>query len=1141
MGDEREHRVGLERHLGRGRTTLVKQAFDDAAVLHIAREKAQRQPRRLAPAHAEAAVERSAGRRQQHVALAIKRQQAHVLQRLVVEIGEARFERAVIKATLDLDRGVRKDFQRHQRVHRQERIGDERRHRHRGRNNAKTEAAGKPLPHFGELLAQRILVGENALRPDQNAFAFRREALKARSLAVDQGDSQLMLELAHRFGQRRLRDIAGRCGAGVIALAGQSDEVAEMADVHKGTGIRRVSAAVATDTFGGAISPLPPAGEGGERRRAGRGLHHSLKLPPLLPRIRSGPSPRFAGRGDKSCGTEQEAIALLRRDPRRRIDRLDLGGAELELRNLAERIKLRIGQQVRRRFHISERDEHHAIRHRVVLAREQLDRAAARRHAHRIARLNAELLDRAARKLSDRRRLQRVEHSGSTRHRAGVPMLELAAGRKDERILRVRHFVRRLKLRRDKLREAARAREAVVEHDIAARHVRPIDRIGDGVLARDAIPGDVVQRRHHRRHLVEHLADMLVVPAAPEPVGNLGDDPEILARVARQRDRGAAHLHLAVGVGHRAVLLRPAGGRQHDVGINRGLGEEEILHHEMLEMRQRLAGVVEVRVRHRRVLALDVHALDLVGVDRVHDLDDGFATLRRQLHAPRLFVLGADVRILDRLVVGEEHRDQTRVGRALHVVLAAQRMQTRTRTADLAGDERERNETARVVGAVRVLRHAHAPEDDRAFGAGIGARHFTKCVGVDAADRRHFLGRELLDVFLPGVEALDVGLDVLLVVELFLDDHVQHGVEHRNVRAVLELHHLPGVALHRRAARVHDDELGATLRRLLEEGGSDRVVLGRVRADHDDQLGILALVEGGGHRRRADAFEQRRHRRGVAEARAMVDVVGAEAGADQLLEQVRLFIRTLGGAEAGQRVGAVAVADCLEARSGTIERLFPGGLAEVRPRIRRIDELVRHLRHAVLADHRLQQALRIGDVIEAEAALHAEPVGIRRAVLADDGDDLVVLDLVGELAADAAVRADRVHRAVGLAEIDVVLVDHRRGHQRAGRARLHAFTAGDAGRLAHRVVKVEHDLLVVAAEGHADDIVDLHFAAGTDAEIAVDAGVEVHRHRDVAAVRRRHFVLLALREAAGFDLLPVDDLPELGVRIVRDLHRRLVG
>ena len=145
----------------------------------------------------------------------------------------------------------------------------------------------------------------------------------------------------------------------------------------------------------------------------------------------------------------------------------------------------------------------------------------------------------------------------------------------------------------------------------------------------------------------------------------------------------------------------------------------------------------------------------------------------------------------------------------------------------------------------------------------------------------------------------------------------------------------------------------------------------------------------------------------------MIDIVGAEAGAHQLLEQIGLFVRALGRAEAGERARAVAVADFLQAGGGAFHRLLPGRLAEMRQRVRRIDQIVGSFGDAVLADHRLHQALRIGDVVEAEAALDAEPVLVGRAVRAGDRDELVVLDLVGELAADAAIRADAVDRAVG--------------------------------------------------------------------------------------------------------------------------------
>ena len=80
------------------------------------------------------------------------------------------------------------------------------------------------------------------------------------------------------------------------------------------------------------------------------------------------------------------------------------------------------------------------------------------------------------------------------------------------------------------------------------------------------------------------------------------------------------------------------------------------------------------------------------------------------------------LRILDRLVVRIDHRDEAGVGRALNVVLAAQRMQAGARAADLAGDQRQRDQAARVVGAVDVLGNPHAPEDDRGLGGGVGAR-----------------------------------------------------------------------------------------------------------------------------------------------------------------------------------------------------------------------------------------------------------------------------------------------------------------------------------------------------------------------------------------------------------------------------------
>ena len=413
-----------------------------------------------------------------------------------------------------------------------------------------------------------------------------------------------------------------------------------------------------------------------------------------------------------------------------------------------------------------------------------------------------------------------------------------------------------------------------------------------------------------------------------------------------------------------------------------------------------------------------------------------------------------------------------------------------------------------------------------------------KRIGGNAADRRHLLGRELLDVLGEGFEVCGLRLDVLPVVKPFGHDRVENAVEHRDVGAGLELQHVGGVALERLAARIHDDELRAALGRLLEEGGGDRMVLGRIGADDDDDVGILALVEGGGDRRRADRLEKRRNRGGVAQSRAVIDVVGAEAGAHEFLEEISLLVRGLGRAEAGERLRAIAIADRFQSRGGAVERLLPGGGAEMRPGIGGIDGVVGVLGYAVLANERLREAVRVAHIVEAEAAFDAEPVLVRGPVAAADVEELVVLDVIGELAAHPAIGAHAVDLAVRELGAHVRLIDDGRGHQRTGRASLHAFAAGDAGRVPHRVVEIEHDLLAEAAAGHADHVVDLHLAAGADAQIALDAGVEIDRHRRVAAVRNGR---RAARKPARRDVLPFRGQPELRLRIVRYVLRRLIG
>ena len=206
--------------------------------------------------------------------------------------------------------------------------------------------------------------------------------------------------------------------------------------------------------------------------------------------------------------------------------------------------------------------------------------------------------------------------------------------------------------------------------------------------------------------------------------------------------------------------------------------------------------------------------------------------------------------------------------------------------------------------------------------------------------------------------------------------------------------------------------------------------------------------------------------------------------------------------------------------------------------IRRIDLVVGVLLLAGEANERLRQPVRVVDIIEAEAAFDAEPVLIRRPVAAFRIDDLLVLDVVGHLAADAAIGAKRIDLAVGPDGARLLLVEEGRGHQGAGRAGLHALPASDAGRFPHRVVEVEHDLGARVAVGHADHIVDLHLAAAAHAEPALDAGVEIDAHGGMARIGSPAF---GRREAARRDAGLVRPAPQLRARVMGGLARRLIG
>ena len=113
--------------------------------------------------------------------------------------------------------------------------------------------------------------------------------------------------------------------------------------------------------------------------------------------------------------------------------------------------------------------------------------------------------------------------------------------------------------------------------------------------------------------------------------------------------------------------------------------------------------MVEVGVGHRGVLAHDVESLDVALVHLFGDLHHREARVGVERHAPKLLEELLGFWVAHGLVVREDHRDQPHVGRALHVVLAAQGVQSGSGTPDLPRHQREGDEAAGVVSAVDVL------------------------------------------------------------------------------------------------------------------------------------------------------------------------------------------------------------------------------------------------------------------------------------------------------------------------------------------------------------------------------------------------------------------------------------------------------
>ena len=210
------------------------------------------------------------------------------------------------------------------------------------------------------------------------------------------------------------------------------------------------------------------------------------------------------------------------------------------------------------------------------------------------------------------------------------------------------------------------------------------------------------------------------------------------------------------------------------------------------------------------------------------------------MRAPGRLELRADRGVGHRLVGGVEARQSARIRAALHVVLAAQRIQPGARPADVSAQQRQVGQRQGVVRAVRALADAHAPVHRRGLRAGIDARGPADVVGRHAGD----LLAPTPASWPPGPPTYSSKPSVRAATNAWL---ASPSVTITCAIALNSALSVPGCwRSHSSAnwvisvcARIDDDQPRAvSLHRLLEEGRDDRVGLGGVRADHHEAFEV---------------------------------------------------------------------------------------------------------------------------------------------------------------------------------------------------------------------------------------------------------------------------------------------------------------
>ena len=205
----------------------------------------------------------------------------------------------------------------------------------------------------------------------------------------------------------------------------------------------------------------------------------------------------------------------------------------------------------------------------------------------------------------------------------------------------------------------------------------------------------------------------------------------------------------------------------------------------------------------------------------------------------------------------------------------------------------------------------------------------------------------------------------------------------------------------------------AVFHRVLDPGRGDRVVDDRIGADEQHHIRLHHVHHRVGHRARSDAFESAAtldawHSRVQWSARCSSRSRCARASGTGTLPRWSLWpIRS--ASASSPCVSRIRRSESLASASSP-RPTWPRGtpIADWPDRPRSPPISAPRARGSAASS-----SVRMPDIVEAEAALHAQPLVVGRTVAALHPHDRVVMHVVGQLAAHAAVRAERRHLSIG--------------------------------------------------------------------------------------------------------------------------------